>query len=396
MALNCSSNAALDKLQASKDAMQAKLDSLVSAGASALADVKAQADAIKADLLAALPEIPEFPNLKKELAELQAKMQSATGAQLAKLKSDFQNKWGDSIPDLDVMIAGVENLAKIAANPLAALNIDLGGFSICDSVPNTDAPEVVDGKVTKVVEKAKEPTTPDDNAKQSEPIVPAIVETENKMVEGFGKSAKQIKEDYDLYRFGTWTPGTYDAWYNHTPGYYTGGLGDLLPKKSLTLQKTKEELAKEIIALRKKLKRMFKAAKKDGYEKPSKYFNDGKMNSKYHSDWEEYVKLYYDYDELKWHRSKAATTRDYFEMVIIGELTSEDTIFDGISVGAEAEEAIKNKFSESESLLVKEGVYTMVKFSSNDTVFEQYKTFINSNSQIILDYYNYKNAITPA
>lgn len=397
MALNCSSNAALDKLQASKDAMQAKLDSLVSAGASALADVKAQADAIKADLLAALPEIPELPNLKKELAELQAKLQTATGPHLAKLKSDFQNRWGDSVPDLDTMIAGVENLAKIAANPLAALNIDLGGFSLCDSVPNNDAPEIVDGKVTKIVEKAKEPTTPDDNAKQSEPIVPAIVETENKIVEGFGKSAKQIKEDYDLYKLGTWTPGTYDDWYNHTPGYYTGGLRDLLPKKSLILQKTKEELTKEIIALRKKLKNMFKKKKKDGYDKSSKYFNDGKMESKYHSDFKEYVDLYYDLDQIKRHRADTTYTLIYFELLITGELTTEDTILGGIPVGTpEAEEAIKNRFSGASGLFFKEGVYTMVTFPSDDALFEKCKKYVNENSQIILDYYNYKNAITPA
>ena len=40
MAINCSNNAALEKLQAAKDALNAKLDALASAGTAGLADYK--------------------------------------------------------------------------------------------------------------------------------------------------------------------------------------------------------------------------------------------------------------------------------------------------------------------------------------------------------------------
>ena len=399
MTLNCSSNAALDKLQASKDAMQAKLDSLISSGSSALADVKAQADQIKADLLAALPEIPELPNLKKELAELQTKLQTATGEQLATLKNKFREKWGDSIPDLDTMIAGVEYLAAIAANPLAALNIDLGGFSICDSVPNTDAPEVIDGKVTKVIEKAKEPTTPDDNAKQSEPIVPTIVETENQVVEGFTKSAKQIKDDYNTYLYGTWVPPVFEEGTTKivSGGMFSGGYLQVDDRliKSLILNEGSNELQGLRNKYYKKLKRMWVELKKDEeYTKASNYFNDGKMKSKYHANFKSYAAARYDSEQLKHYNTNSNTARKYFERIITGELVvEEDTIFT-VPVGPEAEEHIKFLYA-LRWWRVEDGVAKWINYPRADDLFEKIKTHVNNNSQVILDKYNYDNGITP-
>jgi hypothetical protein len=51
MAINCSSNALLDTLNAKKDLLNSKVASLQSAGAAAMGDLKAKADAMKDSLL---------------------------------------------------------------------------------------------------------------------------------------------------------------------------------------------------------------------------------------------------------------------------------------------------------------------------------------------------------
>ena len=70
MAINCSSNALLDTLNAKKEALNAKVAELSSLGAGAMADLQAKADEMKDALLAAVPEPPVLPNFKKELEAL--------------------------------------------------------------------------------------------------------------------------------------------------------------------------------------------------------------------------------------------------------------------------------------------------------------------------------------
>ena len=74
MAINCSSNALLDTLNAKKDALNAKVAELSSLGAAAMADLQAKADEMKDALLAAVPVPPAIPNFKKELEELRDKV----------------------------------------------------------------------------------------------------------------------------------------------------------------------------------------------------------------------------------------------------------------------------------------------------------------------------------
>ena len=62
MAINCSSNALLDTLNAKKDALNAKVGEFQSLGAGAMADIKAKADEMKDSLLAAVPVPPIIPN----------------------------------------------------------------------------------------------------------------------------------------------------------------------------------------------------------------------------------------------------------------------------------------------------------------------------------------------
>jgi len=98
MAINCSSNALLDTLNAKKEALNAKVAELQSLGAAAMADLQAKADEMKDALLSMMPEIPVIPNFKKELEELKGKV----GAELAEAKAAFKERWGDALPDVDV------------------------------------------------------------------------------------------------------------------------------------------------------------------------------------------------------------------------------------------------------------------------------------------------------
>lgn len=164
MPINCSSNALLDTLNKKKDELNNKIAELQSLGAAALADIQAKADAMKDALLSAVPEPPAIPNFKKELEELKGKV----GKELAEAKAAFKERWGDALPDVD--IDGLMN--KIT---LPSLNLD---FDFCKDVPNIDAPEVVDGKVTKVIDKGPEPTTPAEVPVVVEPVTPTIVAKE--------------------------------------------------------------------------------------------------------------------------------------------------------------------------------------------------------------------------
>ena len=164
MAINCSSNAKLDALNAKKAELNAKIGELQSAGAGAMADVKAKADSMKAALLAAVPEPPVLPNFKKELEALKGK----TGAALVKAKAAFKARWGDALPDID--IDGLMDKVSAAAS---------AKFDFCKDVPNIDAPKVsAEGKVEEVKVKAAEPIVAADIPKKVEVVVPTVVAKE--------------------------------------------------------------------------------------------------------------------------------------------------------------------------------------------------------------------------
>ena len=220
MAINCSSNALLDTLNAKKEALNAKVAELQSAGAAAMADLKAKSDEMKAALLAAVPEVAEIPNFKKELEELRGKV----GAELAEAKAAFKERWGDALPDVDIdglmdkvsgavslvqnfeedledFVTGAAGLAAGAIGNIASGVADQ--FDFCKDVPNIDAPKVsADGKVEKVVDKGAEPTTPAAGPKKIEEVVPTVVQKENEVSESglIEKSYSELLDDLAPYR----------------------------------------------------------------------------------------------------------------------------------------------------------------------------------------------------
>lgn len=164
MAINCSSNALLDTLNAKKDALNSKVNELQAAGAAAMADLKAKADEMKDSLLAAVPVPPIIPNFKKELEELRGKV----GKELAEAKAAFKERWGDALPDIDI-----DDLMDKVSAPAS------DQFDFCKDVPNIEAPKVSpEGKVEQVKVKAEEPTVATDVPEKVEPVVPTVIEKE--------------------------------------------------------------------------------------------------------------------------------------------------------------------------------------------------------------------------
>jgi len=207
MAINCSSNALLDTLNAKKDLLNSKVAELQSAGAAAMADIQAKADAMKDSLLAAIPVPPAIPNFKKELDALKDKV----GAELAEAKAAFKERWGDALPDIDIdglmdKVSAAKSLVDNFDENLNDLATGLAGkvadkFDFCKDVPNIEAPKVsADGKVEVVKVKAEEPIVAADIPKKVEVVVPTVVEKEKapsvspKVV----KSVDEIKEAKDL------------------------------------------------------------------------------------------------------------------------------------------------------------------------------------------------------
>ena len=169
MAINCSNNAALEKLQASKDALNAQLDAAASAGRSALGAVDAAVKQLEKDLKAALPELPELPNFKKELEELRGKV----GDDLAKAKAAFKARWGDSLPDIDIdgLMSSVTGAAGLAAGAVA------DQFDFCKDVPNIEGTVDPDtGKIATVKDLGAEPTPPQEPAKDVEEVTPTVTD----------------------------------------------------------------------------------------------------------------------------------------------------------------------------------------------------------------------------
>ena len=190
MAINCSSNALLDTLNAKKEALNAKVAELQSLGAAAMADLQAKANEMKAALLAAVPEPPVIPNFKKELEELKSK----TGAALVKAKAAFKERWGDALPDVDIdgLMDNVSGLANRAAK-----------FDFCKDVPNIEAPKVsADGIVEVVKVKAAEPIVAADIPKKVEEVVPTVIEKENEVSSSglIEKSYSELLDDLAPYR----------------------------------------------------------------------------------------------------------------------------------------------------------------------------------------------------
>ena len=182
----------LEKKQAELDAL---MSNLASQGSAAMATLKAKLDEVATALTDMIPELPEIPNFQKELQELAGKV----GEDLAKAKAAFKERWGDALPDVDIdglmskvaaagdalgnIASGVEDavgeLAGAAGNALSGIASGVAdAFDFCKDVPNIDAPEVVDGKVTKVIDKGPEPTTPAEIPVVVEPVTPTIVAKE--------------------------------------------------------------------------------------------------------------------------------------------------------------------------------------------------------------------------
>lgn len=224
MAINCSSNALLDTLNAKKEALNAKVAGLQSLGAKAMGDIAKAADEMKDALLAAIPEPPVIPNFKKELDELKDKV----GKELAEAKAAFKERWGDALPDIDIdgLMDKVSAAKSLVDNFEEDLNDFVGGavsnitgaagdalsdiaggiedkFDFCKDVPNIDAPKVsADGKVEKVVDKGAEPTTPADGPKKIEEVVPTVIAKEKQVSESglIEKSYSELLDDLAPYR----------------------------------------------------------------------------------------------------------------------------------------------------------------------------------------------------
>jgi hypothetical protein len=162
MAINCSNNAALEKLQASKDALNAALDNAATAGRSALGAVDAAVKQLEKDLKAALPELPELPNFKKELQALTGKV----GDDLSAAKAALKARWGDSLPDIDI-----DGLMSSVTGGIA------DAFDFCKDVPNVEGTvDTATGKIATVKDKGAEPTPPQEPAKTVEPVVPTVTD----------------------------------------------------------------------------------------------------------------------------------------------------------------------------------------------------------------------------
>ena len=189
MSINCSSNPKLEALEKKKKELADQAAGLASQGSGAMADLKAKALEMKDALLDMIPEIPAIPNFAKEIQDLAGKI----GEELLEAKAAFKERWGDSLPDVDI-----DNLMDGVSNPL---NTD---FDLCKDVPNVDAPEVVDGKVTKVKDKGPAPTTATEVPKVVEAVEPTVVEKEKAPTinPALEKSQKAVQDQLDSFNKG--------------------------------------------------------------------------------------------------------------------------------------------------------------------------------------------------
>ena len=211
MAINCSSNALLDTLNAKKEALNAKVADLSALGAGAMADLQAKADEMKDALLAAVPEPPVIPNFKKELDALKGKV----GKELAEAKAAFKERWGDALPDIDIdgLMDKVTAAKSLVDNFEEDLNDFVTGavsniagaaeFDFCKDVPNIEAPKVsAEGKVEQVKVKAEEPIVAADIPKKVEVVEPTVIAKEKQVSESglIEKSYSELLDDLAPYR----------------------------------------------------------------------------------------------------------------------------------------------------------------------------------------------------
>lgn len=191
MAINCSNNAALEKLQAAKDALNAQLDGLASAGTAGLAALESALSQFENDLKAALPKIPELPNFKKQLDALKG----LNPIDLAAAKAKLKETWGDSLPDIDI-----DALADAVSLP----SLDgLPSFDFCKDVPNIEGTvDTRTGKIATVKDKGAEPTTATEPAKAVEAVKPTVVDAskEPSKTHPKGKSFTELYEALNPYR----------------------------------------------------------------------------------------------------------------------------------------------------------------------------------------------------
>ena len=184
MSIDCSKNPLLEKLEAKQAELDALVSNLASVGSAGMAALKAKADEMVSALTDMIPSLPEIPNFKKELQELAGKV----GKELAEAKAALKERWGEALPDIDIdglmnKVSAAKSLIDNFEEDLTDFATGLAGkvadkFDFCKDAPNIDAPEVVDGKVIKVIDKGAEPTTPAEVPVVVETVTPTIVAKE--------------------------------------------------------------------------------------------------------------------------------------------------------------------------------------------------------------------------
>lgn len=248
MSIDCSKNPKLEALEAKQSELDNLINGLADAGAAGMEALQEAADSMVSALQDMMPTIPEVPNFKKEIQDLAG----LTGDALVKAKAAFKEKWGDALPDVDI-----DGMMENVSRP----NIPgLPSFDLCNDVPNIDAPEIVDGKVTKVKDKGPEPTTPTGPPAAAGPVENTLVakelqpsasgRTTRNIIEITNDIEKYEKEVLDLYK-----------------SYYTA---------------EHKATAKSIYKAKKKkpYKNLLKRKEKLGFKKNSEFYNSGEATEK--------------------------------------------------------------------------------------------------------------------
>ena len=209
MNINCSNNANLDQLQASKDALNAKMGDLAGGNINDLSanlnNLKAAADKQQADLLKAIPKPPQQPNFKQQLDALKGK----TGIDLEQAKQKLNSTWGKSLPNIDI-----NDLANKVAKPPSNLQLPTaGGFDFCKDVPNIEGTiDTATGEIASIKDKGPETTTATESANPVEDLTATVEDAASspsksgvltlsftEIHDGFRAYQKQDKADEDSY-----------------------------------------------------------------------------------------------------------------------------------------------------------------------------------------------------
>ena len=176
---NCSSNSLLDDINASKEAMKAKL----AEGTSAIkSGIGALANSVKSKLSALVPSAPANSSFKDDLASLFGK----TGAALEQAKYDLNKKWGS-------MVSNISSFTD-AINPFGESSLNL-----CADVPNVEGSPNPDGSLTKVI-KAQDSPAPAVAPVKPVALTPTIVDATTSPSSGIsldGESAATINTEWD-------------------------------------------------------------------------------------------------------------------------------------------------------------------------------------------------------